>query len=167
MALEMRINATQLYSTLVHSMSEAIIYADAGGLIQFWNASAERMFGFREAEAIGQSLEIIIPENLRVRHWSGFDSAMKTGRFHYTADAVLAVPAIRKDGKRISVEFTVVPFRDEAGGMVGIAAVLRDVTARFEETKALRKQLAEAQERLKHSIESDAHLPSGGADLKS
>ena len=155
----MEIDVDQFCSTLVHSMSEAVIYADAGGLIHFWNDSAERMFGFGEAEAIGQSLDLIIPENLRARHWAGFNQTVETGTIHYAADSVLAVPAMRKDGKRISVEFTVVAFRDEAGGMLGIAAVMRDVTARFEDTKALRKQLAEAQERLKHNLGSNADQP--------
>jgi PAS domain S-box-containing protein len=128
-------------STLVREMADAVIYADAEGRICFWNMGAERVFGFSESEALDQSLDIIIPENLRQRHWAGYDETMRTGQTRYGAGDLLAVPAIRKDGSRISVEFTVVPFRDSSGAMVGIAAVLRDVTKRFEETKRLRRQI--------------------------
>jgi PAS domain S-box-containing protein len=129
-------------STLVREMPDAAIYSDAEGLIRFWNKGAERIFGFTEADALGQSLDIIIPENLRRRHWEGYHQGMRTGRTRYGSGDVLAVPALRKDGSRVSVEFTIVPFHNEAGRMIGIAAVLRDVTERFEEMRALRKQIA-------------------------
>ncbi|MGH7111900.1 MAG: PAS domain S-box protein [Stellaceae bacterium] len=128
--------------TLVHEMPDAVIYADGGGAIRFWNAGAERIFGFAAAEALGQSLDIIIPESLRARHWAGFDETMRTGKSRYGAGDLLAVPAVRKDGTRLSIEFTVLPFHDAAGQMLGIAAVLRDVTSRFEEMRVLRRQLA-------------------------
>ncbi len=127
----------------VRDAPDAIIYADEQGLIQFWNGSAERIFGFPEAEALGQTLDIIIPESLRGRHWQGYGATMQTGNTRYGVGETLAVPAMRKDGQRISIEFTILPFRDDAGRMVGIAAILRDVTVRFEETRALRRQLAE------------------------
>jgi PAS domain S-box-containing protein len=127
----------------VRDAPDAIVYADAQGLIQFWNRSAERIFGFSEAEALGKTLDIIIPESLRGRHWEGYRATMQTGNTRYGVGETLAVPAMRKDGKRISIEFTILPFRDDAGRMEGIAAILRDVTVRFEETRALRQQLAE------------------------
>jgi PAS domain S-box-containing protein len=130
--------------TLVTAMSDAVIYADAQGLVRFWNSGAERIFGFGQAEAVGQSLDIIVPPNLRQRHWDGFYETMRTGYSQYASGALLAVPAIRKDGRRISVEFTILPFRDDAERLVGIAAVMRDVTERFEEMKALRKAAAMA-----------------------
>jgi len=126
---------------LLRDAADAIVYADAAGVIQFWNAGAARMFGFDASEAIGQSLDIIIPANLRQRHWDGYNATMQTGRTRYGAGDLLAVPALRKDGTRISVEFTIVPFHEAAGHMVGIAAIMRDVTKRFEEMKALRAQL--------------------------
>lgn len=129
--------------TLAREAPDGVIYADGEGLIRFWNAGAERIFGFSEADAAGKSLDIIIPENLRSRHWSGFDETMRTGKTRYGAGDILAVPALRKDGTRISIEFTVLPFHDEAGRMVGIGAILRDVTKRFEEVRALRRKLAE------------------------
>jgi PAS domain S-box-containing protein len=127
---------------LVSGMSDAIVYADAEGVIRVWNRGATRVFGFTEAEAVGRSLDIIIPENLRERHWQGYRATMRTGQSRYGDGQILSVPAVRKDGTRVSVEFTIVPFSDDAGRMIGIAAIMRDATARFEELRALRRQLA-------------------------
>ena len=131
-------------TVVLRSMADALVYADAAGTIRYWNAAAERMFGFTAAEALGQRLDIIVPEPLRRRHWEGYDKTMRTGHSRYGESDVLAVPAIRKDGSRISIEFTITPFRDDAGDMVGIAAVIRDVTKRFEEMQALRRRVAPA-----------------------
>lgn len=132
----------RFYRTLVRNAPDAIVYADAQGMIAFWNKGAERIFGFSEAEAIGKSLDIIIPENLRQRHWEGFAETVRTGKTRYGAGDVLAVPALRKDGSRISIEFTMLLFSDRAGRILGMAAILREVTKRFEQLKALRKELA-------------------------
>jgi len=129
---------------LLTSMPDAVVYSDAEGLIQFWNKGAETIFGYTADEAVGQSLDIITPENLRKRHWDGYEKTMQTGVTRYGAGDLLAVPAIRKDGSRLSTEFTIVPFKDDAGKMLGIAAVMRDVTKRFEEMRALRKAAAAA-----------------------
>ena len=123
-------------------MADAIVYAGADGVIRRWNRGATRIFGFTEAEAIGRSLDLIIPENLRSRHWEGYRATMRTGQSRYGDGQVLSVPAVRKDGARISVEFTIVPFTDGAGRMIGIAAIMRDATARFEELRTLRRELA-------------------------
>ncbi len=128
---------------LVASCPDAIIYADQEGKIRFWNASATRIFGFAEIEALGQSLDLIVPEGLRARHWEGYDRVMAGGASRYGEGDVLSVPAMRKGGKRISIEFTVLPLRDDAGALLGIAAFLRDATARFEELRGLRRELAE------------------------
>lgn len=138
-------DASRFAVSLVRQAADAIVYADAEGAIRFWNDAAVRIFGFTEAEALGQSLDLIIPESLRQRHWQGFEHTMRTGESRYGAGDMLAVPALRKDGVRISVEFTIVPFRGDDGSMVGIAAIMRDVTQRFEEMRALRKQVAVAQ----------------------
>ena len=127
---------------LVAGISDAIIYADAEGAIRFWNRGATRIFGFTEEEAIGRSLDIIVPQGLRERHWQGYRETMRTGKSQYEEGHLLSVPAMRKDGTRLSVEFTIVPFKDESGGMIGIASLMRDATARFEEMRALRKELA-------------------------
>jgi PAS domain S-box-containing protein len=127
---------------LIAAMPDAVIYADADGVIRIWNYGATRMFGFSEEEAVGHSLDIIIPANLRERHWNGYNTTMQTGQSRYGEGQLLSVPATRKDGQRISVEFTITPFTGETGRIIGIAAVMRDATQRFEEMRALRKQLA-------------------------
>ena len=127
---------------LLNSPAEAIVYSDREGLIRFWNEGAERVFGFTAEEALGQSLDIMIPERQRQRHWEGYDEVMRTGVSRYGSGDLLSVPATRKDGSRISVEFTIVPLKDAEGRMMGMASVMRDVTARFEELKTLRRQAA-------------------------
>lgn len=136
------LDVDRFYRTLVREAPDAIIYADARGTITFWNRGAERIFGFSEQEAKGKSLDIIIPENLRKRHWDGFAETVRTGKTRYGSGDVLAVPALRKDGTRISIEFTILPFPDRTGRILGMAAILRDVTQRFEELKRLRKESA-------------------------
>jgi PAS domain S-box-containing protein len=131
----------QFEQALVQHAPDAIIYADAEGYIRYWNTGAERIFGYYAREAVGQMLDIIIPENLRVRHWHGYHTVMKTGKSRYASDQLLSVPAIRKDGTRISVEFTIIPIQDEDGEMRGLGAIIRDVTERFEEMKRLRAEV--------------------------
>jgi PAS domain S-box-containing protein len=128
----------RFYRTLAQEAPDAVVYADAKGVIGFWNKGAERIFGFSEAEALGKTLDIIIPENLRARHWTGYAATMQSGKTRYGAGDLLAVPALRQDGTRISVEFTILLFRDDRGAVSGVAAILRDVTQRFEEMKRLR-----------------------------
>lgn len=123
--------------------SDAIIAADRDGIICFWNPGAERMFGHLSGEAIGRSLDLIIPERLRQRHWDGFRQTMETGRSRYGEGDLLSVPALRKDGTTISVEFTIVLLKSEPVGVRGIVAIMRDVTQRFEEMRQLRRKLAE------------------------
>jgi PAS domain S-box-containing protein len=107
-------------------------------VIRLWNRGATRIFGFTEAEALGRSPDIVIPERLRERHWQGYRTTMRTGQTRYRDGQVLSIPAVRKDGAQISVGFTIVPFTNDAGQMIGIAAIMRDATARFEELRALR-----------------------------
>ena len=126
---------------IVEGTQEAIIFADRDGLIRLWNVGAEAMFGYSAAEAVGQSLDLIIPERQRGRHWEGYHKVMATGVTRYGTE-LLAVPAVRKDGTRISLEFTIVLFRDEAGQPMGTAALIRDVTARWQQERALKERLA-------------------------
>jgi PAS domain S-box-containing protein len=134
--------ADALAHAVLSTKSDALIAADKKGVITFWNPGATRIFGFSEAEAIGQSLDIIIPERLRQRHWDGYDKTMATGESRYGESDLLAVPAVRKDGMQLSIEFTITMLRDSGGEIIGIAALLRDITKRFEEVRALRRQLA-------------------------
>jgi PAS domain S-box-containing protein len=129
---------------VLSTQSDAIIEAGRDGIIGFWNPGAERIFGFTSNEAIGQSLDLIIPERLRQRHWVGFEQTLRTGKSRYGAGDVLAVPALHKNGATISVEFTVVTLRNEKDEMTGIIAIIRDVTKRFEEMRNLKRKLAGA-----------------------
>src|SRR5437899_513988 len=137
----MEIDPVQFAERLVSGISDAVVYADAEGVIRLWNRGATRIFGFTEAEALGRSLDIIIPEGLRERHWQGYRTTVRTGQTRYADGQVLSVPAVRKDAARISVGFPIVPFTNNSGQMIGIAAIMRDATARFEELRALRRQL--------------------------
>jgi PAS domain S-box-containing protein len=137
-------NLDTFAAALVADTPDGILYADQDGVIRYWNAGCQRIFGYTADEVLGQSLDIIIPQNLRTRHWQGYRETMRTGETRYGAGDLLSVPALRKDGARVSVEFSIVPFRDAARSMVGMAAVMRDVTKRFEEMKALRKAAANA-----------------------
>ncbi|WP_339950729.1 PAS domain S-box protein [uncultured Albimonas sp.] len=132
-----------LGARLVEEMSDALVVSDREGAIRVWNKAAERIFGFSEAEALGESLDIITPERLRARHWQGYDQTMRTGRTRYGAGDLLSVPAICKDGRTISVQFSILPLTDADGEMQGVAAIMRDVTDDFAERKALRAELAQ------------------------
>ena len=120
----------------------AVVFGDREGVIRLWNSGAETMFGFTAAEAVGQSMDIIVPEKHRPKHWEGYDRVMRTGITKYGRE-VLSVPALTKSGKRISIEFNVTLLRDETGQVAGVAATITDVTARWERDKALRARIAE------------------------
>jgi PAS domain S-box-containing protein len=130
-----------LAEAILSTRSDAIIAADREGIIRFWNPGAERIFGHAGHDAIGRSLDLIIPERLRQRHWDGYRSVMETGKSRYGEGEVLSVPAVRKDRVTISVEFTVVMLQNK-DQMIGIAAIMRDVTKRFEEMRTLKRRLA-------------------------
>ncbi|MEV6055034.1 PAS domain S-box protein [Streptomyces sp. NPDC052107] len=136
-----------LARAIVRESSEAIVVADPEGIIRVWNAGAERMFGHSAAEAVGHSLDLIIPEKLRDRHGKGYRHTMATGETRY-GDKLLGVPATHRDGHRLSIEFTVALLRDETGRVAGISAIMREVTERRNTEKALRTRLAELERRL-------------------
>jgi PAS domain S-box-containing protein len=131
--------------SILNNASDAIIATDGEGMIRLWNSGAERIFRYRADEAQGRSLDIIIPERLRERHWAGYRHVIETGKSRYGEGDILAVPGVRKDGSIVSLEFTIVPLKDENGKMQGLAAILRDVTIRYEELKSLKARLAAAQ----------------------
>ncbi|MGH6620329.1 MAG: PAS domain-containing protein [Alphaproteobacteria bacterium] len=133
-----------LAEAVLATRSDAIVAADREGIIRFWNPGAERIFGYSRSEAIGRSLDIIIPERLRERHWDGYRHVIEGGESRYGQGDVLAVPGITKDGSGVSLEFTIVPLRDRSGRLTGLAAIMRDVTKRFEAMRALKRKLAEA-----------------------
>ncbi len=132
-----------ILKAILQGSSEAIIATDRDGRVTFWNPGATRLFGFDAAEAINGSLDLIIPERLRSRHWQGFHKSVAAGRSRYGEGELLSVPAMTKSGDGISVEFTITMLRDDAAAVIGMVAVMRDVTKRFEEQKLLRRKLAE------------------------
>jgi PAS domain S-box-containing protein len=133
----------RLAEAILATASDAIIATDRTGTISFWNPGATRIFGFTSEEAVGRSLDLIVPDNLRARHWASFNRVMETGETHYGHGDLLSVPALTKDGRRISAEFTIVMLKDERSHPVGTVAILRDVTRHFEENRKLKRQLAE------------------------
>ncbi len=134
-----------LAGAVMATVSDAIIAADKDNIVRFWNPGAERIFGYTRDEAIGQSLDIIIPDRLRKRHWDGYRRVMAGGESRYGHGDILAVPGIKKDGTAISVEFTIISLMDDSGGLIGVAAIMRDVTTRFNEMRALKRRLADAE----------------------
>ena len=130
----------RLLEQFINNAPDAILVSDREGVIRFWNSGAEQMFGHAAAEAVGQSLDLIIPENLRGRHWEGYGRVMASGETKYKT-GLLSSPGVRKDGSRISLEFSMVLLSDEAGNMQGCASVMRDVTERWKKEKELKERL--------------------------
>ena len=130
------------YQQLVEVVGDAVVVADTSGAINLWNPAAERLFGFTQAEALGNSLDLIIPERLRERHWAGYRKTMATGETRYSHD-VLRVPAVHKDGRALSIAFTVGLLYGPQHKVTGILAVIRDETTRDAEERNLRKRIAE------------------------
>ena len=126
---------------IVETAGDVIIFADRDGIIRLWNRAAEGIFGYTEAEAVGQSLDLIVPERQRELHWKGYARVMLDGVTKYGSET-LSVPAVTKDGERISIEFTINLLRDGDGKVLGPVAILRDVTAKWIREKELRQRLA-------------------------
>jgi PAS domain S-box-containing protein len=123
---------------------DAILICDRSGIVRYWNAAAERVFGFHAAEVLETSMNLIIPEPFRARHWAGWEDAMRTGITRYGEGHLLAVPALHKDGRRISIEFSIQFVKDTEGHTKWVVAVIRDVTERYLREKALRAQITPA-----------------------
>ncbi|KAA0888323.1 PAS domain-containing protein [Oryzomonas rubra] len=132
---------------LVNDSPDAILISDREGVIRFWNSGAEHMFGHSSAEAVGQSLDLIIPENLRARHWDGYRRVMASGETKYKT-GLLSSPGVRQDGTRVSLEFSMILLRDEAGFMQGCASIMRDVTERWKKEKELKERLTACETKL-------------------
>ena len=145
--IEDGMSAASLAQAVVTATPEAVVVTDAQGVIRLWNAGAERVFGHKASEVLGQSLDIIIPEKLRKRHWDGYHKTMATGHTRY-GDKLLSVPATHRDGHRLSIEFSVALLRDDRERIVGISAIMREVTERRNEEAALRSRLAAVEKRV-------------------
>jgi nitric oxide dioxygenase len=137
------IKPEELGLAILGSASDAVVASDRAGNIILWNPGAERIFGFSEEEALGQSLDIIIPEPFRGRHWEGYHQTAASGQSRYGAGDLLAVPGLKKDGTRNSIEFTIVLVKGKTGEVEAMVSVIRDVTKNFMAMKDLKKQLAE------------------------
>lgn len=134
-----------LESSAIHilrSMPEAVIFCDLEGVIRVWNTGAEKVFGWPAAEAVGQSLDLIIPERMRKAHWDGFNQAISRGGVKPGRTSMIT-RSLHKSAEFIYVDMSFEMVRDDTGQMLGSLAVARDATQRFNEEKALRKQLAE------------------------
>jgi len=130
------------YRQLVEAVGDAVMAADATGAITLWNPACERMFGYTEAEALGKSLDIIIPQRQQQRHWDGYAQTMASGKTKY-GTTVLRVPAVHKDGHALSIAFSVALLFTPEQKVASIVAVVRDESAKFAEDRALRKRLTE------------------------
>jgi len=131
-----------IYKQLVDLAADAILFADREGVIRFWNKGAEQVFGFTAFDALGKTLDMIIPENLRQRHWDGYHRVMAGGETKY-GDGLLSVPALHKSGERRFNDFSIVMIKDDAGQPLGVAAIMRDTTAQKAKEKELRERIKE------------------------
>lgn len=136
------------FEAIIQAAGDAIVAAGPDGSILLWNRAAERMFGYSEGEALGHSLDLIIPERFRDRHWEGYREVMRTGKTRYGTE-VLRVPAVHKDGRRLSIAFTVALVCSPNQEIQAIAAIIRDETSRWEEERALRQRVAELEAKKK------------------
>jgi len=132
------------FEHLVEALGDAIVVADPSGTITVWNPAAERLFGFTPAEALGNSLDLIIPDRLRARHWAGYGKTIASAETRYAHD-VLRVPAVHRDGRALSIAFTVGLLNGPQGTVAGIVAVIRDETQSFNEKRDLLNRLAECE----------------------
>ena len=142
-----------MYQRMIEDSPEAVIVADADGRIQFWNAAASFIFGFTAEEALGETLDLIIPDPQRARHWAAYRQVMLSGETRYGRD-LLAVPVMRKDGTRLSVEFHVVLLRNDDGRIAANRRVPRDVTARWQRERALIQRVRDLTSELAQSTSS-------------
>lgn len=135
---------TALLQQTLDLSQDAILIADQQGIIRYWNTGAERILGYSASDAVGQSLDLFIPEKLRGRHWEGYHRVMASGETKYKT-GLLTSPGIRKDGSQVSLEFSMVLLKDEQRGMLGCASIMRDVTERWLKEKELKQRLAECE----------------------
>lgn len=120
---------------ILESMADALVYADPQGTIRAWNAAATQVFGFTAEDAVGQNLDLIIPERLRAAHWAGFERAMQSGATRLAGRATLT-RGVHKSGRRLYVEMSFAVVRSASGALLGAVAIARDVTAAQEAGRA-------------------------------
>jgi|SRR5690606_6598694 len=129
----------KLAEWIIQQSADALIYADRSGKIRRWNSAASQLFGFEAEDAMGASLDIIIPEHLQAAHWAGFEAAMASGQTRLDGRPTLT-RAMHKTGRKLYVEMTFAVVKDDTGAAVGSVAMARDVTERVEKEKAARRK---------------------------
>ena len=120
---------------IVEQTADAVIYSNRAGVIERWNAAATALFGYSAGEALGQSLDLIIPERMRAAHWRGFEAAMSSGKTRLHGRPTLT-RAEHKTGGKLYVEMSFALVVDAEGTALGSVAVARDVTDRIERERA-------------------------------
>ena len=130
-----------LAEAILEQCADALIYADREGKIRRWNAAAQALFGFSQEQALGQSLDLIIPEHLRAGHWRGFQAAMATGALRLHGQATLT-RSLHASGAKCYVEMSFAVVRDAQGQPIGSVAMARDATAKVEREKAAKAEKA-------------------------
>ena len=145
--LNAQANTHRILKQIFEGSSDGIIFADREGKIRLWNGGAERIFGYAETEALGATLDLIVPERHRDRHWEGYRRVVETGETQY-GDRLLSVPGVRSDGSRVSLEFTVALVKSEEGRVEGVAAIVRDVTEGWQRERGLKQKIAELEQKL-------------------
>lgn len=114
----------QLPARLVEQAPDAMIFADGQGVIQLWNAAATHVLGYTAQQAIGQSLDLIIPKRLRQAHWQGFEQAMAQGQTR-SGGAPVTTKALCADGSHCYLQVSFALIRDEQGQLIGALAHAR------------------------------------------
>jgi PAS domain S-box-containing protein len=150
-----------LFRAIAEQAPDAIIFADTKGVVRFWNESAKAVFGYSAGEALGRSLDLIIPERLRRAHWDAFQRAIEIGQTRLGRQA-LATRAVHRDGNKLYVELSFAVVKDMAGTVAGALGVARDITSRYVSDSALRKRLSELEEKLKELPQSGSPVSGFG-----
>ena len=144
----------KLARLIVDQSPDAIVFAGTDGVIQVWNQAAVAMFGFSAVDAIGKDLNIIIPEQFRNQHWTGYDRALAAGDTKYRGQS-LPTKALKASGDTFYVELSFAIVHDDTGTVIGALAHARDISERFERDRTSRRHLRELQDELK-ALRSEA-----------
>jgi PAS domain S-box-containing protein len=137
-----------LSQLIVTAAPIGIVFANRGGIIELWNPAAEAVFGYNSEEAVGQSLDLIIPKDLREAHWRGYRAAMTSGQTKYSGQ-MLATRSRHKDGRKIYVELAFGIIKSDSEQILGALALARDITRRYTEEKSIRERMIELERQLK------------------
>jgi PAS domain S-box-containing protein len=150
-----------LFRAIAEQAPDAIIFVDTKGVVRFWNESAKAVFGYSADEALGRSLDLIIPERLRRAHWDAFQRAIEIGQTKLGRQA-FATRAVHKDENRLYVELSFAVVKDMAGTVAGALGIARDITSRYVSDSALRERLSELEQKLKELSQSGSPVSGHG-----